>query len=123
MPISRGIAAASTEPIEKIRTKGRTVVFALPGSEELRYLDFVRAFANVGGEKLDHIILRMDPRKIEVLEEFLHGTQQKLGLVERLGVAGAERHVKDFMIRHARMLGVDLDDVVVLRSMLGGSER
>jgi hypothetical protein len=54
-----------------------------------------------------------------VLEEFLHGTQQRIGLIERLGVDGAEQHVKQFMIRHQQLLSLSSDDVAVLKTMLG----
>jgi hypothetical protein len=38
----------------------------------------------------------------------LHGTQTKLGLFEKYGSKEAlEVHVKDFMLRHAKMLGLD----------------
>ena len=60
------------------------------------------------------ILLRPKPSKAAVLEEFLHGTQQRLGVVDRLGTTGlgsAETHVKDFMIRHQRMLGLGAEDV------------
>ncbi len=46
--------------------------------------------------------------KAAILEEFLHGTQEKLGIAEKLGRYGlgsAETHVKDFMIRHKKCLG------------------
>ena len=49
-----------------------------------------------------------------MLEEFLHGTQNRLGLVERLGREGAEFHVKDFMIRHASLLGLGDEDIALL---------
>lgn len=45
-----------------------------------------------------HILLRKSPSKAAVLEEFLHGTQSKLGITDRLGTSGlgsAETHVKD----------------------------
>ncbi|EQX87646.1 hypothetical protein G917_00590 [Escherichia coli UMEA 3148-1] len=52
------------------------------------------------------IIVRSNPSKAAILEEFLHGTQEKLGIAEKLGRYGlgsAETHVKDFMIRHKKM--------------------
>ena len=53
-----------------------------------------------------NILLRENPSKAAALEEFLHGTQTRLGIVERLGIAGAEEHVADFMARHSRLLGL-----------------
>ena len=56
----------------------------------------------------------MDVRKIEILEEFLHGIQQKLGIIERLGNYGSEIHVKDFMIKHQKILGLSNNDIKAL---------
>ncbi|HCF62405.1 MAG TPA: hypothetical protein DFS52_30990 [Myxococcales bacterium] len=67
---------------------------------------------------MDHILLRPNPSKAAVLEEFLHGTQQRLGIIERLGVGGAERHVKQFMIRHRRSLGLGDEDVRRLQILM-----
>src|SRR5207302_6678275 len=69
----RGKELATGDFLEAIRRKGRHITFASPGSEELRYLDWMKANANVGGGRLTLILLREDARKIEVLEEFLHG--------------------------------------------------
>jgi hypothetical protein len=71
----------------------------------------------------EDILLRPNPSKAAVLEEFLHGTQQRLGIVDRLGTRGlgsAETHVKDFMLRHQRMLGLSAEDarrLQMLRAM------
>jgi len=60
------------------------------------------------------ITLPKEPTKIAALEEFLHGTQAKLGLIERLE---AEIEVKDFMLRHAKMLGLTENDCIVLQQL------
>ncbi len=117
-------ALRTTEPaseslLRAIQRKGRTISYAAPGSEELRYLDYMGANANVGGPRMTHLLLRQDPRKVEVLEEFLHGTQYRLGILDSLGVRGAESHVKEFMLRHQRLLGITAEDVRVLRQMVG----
>lgn len=94
--------------VEAVGSKGgRSVTIAREGSEELRYLDAMGAEANVGGPGHLHIILRENPSKAPVLEEFLHGTQDKLGIINRLGVDGAEAHLADFMRRHARLFGLE----------------
>ncbi|MBV9507386.1 MAG: hypothetical protein JO323_20525 [Acidobacteriia bacterium] len=80
----------------------------------MRYLDTVGAEANVGGPNMDHILLRPNPSKAAVMEEFLHGTQHKLGIIDQLGPAGAETHVKDFMITHQKLLGLSDEDVARL---------
>jgi hypothetical protein len=127
----RGEDYASATLLEAIQRKHpttqrprRTVVFAVEGSEELRYLDAMQANANVGGADLTHIILRVDARRIEALEEFLHGTQYKCNLIEEtLGLAKAEIHVKRYMIRHRRSLGISKRDRAILRAMLKGLSR
>lgn len=114
-----GVERASPELLASV-AKRRTVQIATEGSEEMRYLDYMGAEANVGGEAMTHILLRPNPSKAGVLEEFLHGTQHRLGMIERLGVSGAEWHVKDFMIRHSRLLGLSAEDVrrlTILRDM------
>ncbi len=117
----RGDQLASSHLLDLVLVprRGRTIVTATPGSEELRYLNFEGANANVGGPDLRHIVLREDVRLIEVYEEFLHGTQSRCGILERLGRAGAEVHVKEFMIRHRRLLGLSDRDIVALIALLG----
>ena len=88
---------------------------AQPNSEEERYLNHMGAEASVGGPDMIHILVRETPGKAAVLEEFLHGTQSKLGVIRRLGQQGAEVHVKDFMIRHRTLLGLGSEDVDILR--------
>jgi RHS repeat-associated protein len=105
-----GVEPASEELLRAVAAR-RTVQIAEAGSEEMRYLDYIGAEANVGGPTTTNILLRPNPSKAAVLEEFLHGTQGRLGIIERLGQGGAEYHVKDFMIRHSRMLGLGAEDV------------
>ena len=88
------------------------MTWATPGSNAERYLNLRNAEAAAFG--VDDILLRPSPSKAALLEEFLHGTQQKLGIIDRLGTKGlgsAETHVKDFMIRHQRLLGLGSEDV------------
>ena len=75
--------------------------------------------ANVGGEKMTHILLRVDARKIEVLEEFLHGTQYHCRLIQQAVNSKAEIHVKIFMIRFRGILQINDHDVDVIRMLLG----
>ena len=110
-----GIELATPELLAAISSKGRTISIAHPGSEEMRYLDFIGADANVGGANLTHILLRPNPGKAAALEEFLHGTQMKTGIVDRLGTPRAEVHVKDFMIRHSKLLGLNIEDIERLK--------
>ena len=48
------------------------------------------ANANIGGERMMDILLRPDPRVIEVREEFLHGTQKKCGLIDDRGIPACD---------------------------------
>lgn len=120
-----GVEPASPDLLVVVSSK-RDVVIAQPGSQELRMLDYFGAEASVGthvtplGKEIDNgsILLRQNPSKAAVLEEFLHGTQARLGITERLGRSGmgsAETHVKDFMIRHQKMLGLGDEDVQILQ--------
>lgn len=62
-------------------------------------------------------LFRRDARHIEVLEEFLHNTQKRLGILA-WPYPRFEIHVKDFMIRHRRLLNISDCDVDTLRRML-----
>ena len=112
-----GVEPASRALLETVENK-RAVTWATPGSDAERFLNMRGAEAAAFGA--DDILLRPNPSKAAVLEEFLHGTQQKLGIVDRLGTRGmgsAETHVKDFMIRHQRMLGLGAEDVERLQTL------
>ena len=115
----RGTQAASQELIDAV-SKKRDVVIAQEGSEGMRYLNWIGAAGNVGGPTMKHILLKPNPSKITLLEEFLHGTQHRLGIIKDLGSSGmgsAETHVKDFMIRHNRLLGLNEKDVDILKQL------
>ncbi|MDC8853129.1 hypothetical protein [Shewanella algae] len=112
-----GVEPASPELISAI-SKKRDVVIAKPGSEELRMLDYFGAEASVSGVNNTHILFRENPSKAAMIEEFLHGTQSRLGITDRLGTSGlgsAETHVKDFMINHQKMLGLGDEDIQILK--------
>ena len=112
-----GVEPASAELLAAVGSK-RSLIIARTGSEELRMLDYFGAEASVGGVNNSSILLRENPSKAAVLEEFLHGTQARLGIVDRLGSSGlgsAETHVKDFMMRHQQMLGLSDQDVRILK--------
>ena len=44
--------------------------------------------------------------KSEVLEEYLHNVQRRVGLTETLTPWQMEIHVKEFMLRHRKLLGI-----------------
>jgi len=114
-----GIERASQGLIDAVSSR-RTVQFATEGSDELRYLNSVGAEANVGGQNLTNILLRENPSKLAVLEEFLHGTQARLGVINvgDLNRTAAEIHVNKFMLNHHKLLGLGAEDVDVLNSTL-----
>jgi len=118
--LERGYEPASQELPRLVLEKRRQIEFAEEGSDDLRYLDYRAANANVGGPTCKHILLRKDPGKIEVLEEFLHGTQYRCRVIDRLGFDGAEVHVKEFMIRHQRLMRLSVEDVEILYRLLKG---
>jgi len=66
---------------------------------------------------------RKDVRRIEALEEFLHDTQERIFQrrphLERLALYPVyELHVKDFMVRHRRLLGINRNYTRVLQRMM-----
>lgn len=111
---TRGDTVATKELLQSIENKGKTIIFAKTGSDEAKLLDYFGANASVNTNNINHIIVKPDVRKIEILEEFLHGTQQKLGIIDRLGNYVSEIHVKDFMIRHQKVLGLSNNDIKAL---------
>jgi RHS repeat-associated protein len=98
---------ATPELLDTMRAHGRTVTTATEGSEALRFLNAMEAEASVGGPGHVSIILRENPSRAAAMEEFLHGTQDRLGIIDRLGIPGAETHISDFMTRHSRLLGLE----------------
>jgi hypothetical protein len=55
----------------------------------------------------------------EVFGQRIHGQGRlfEIGIIDRLGRAGAETHVKDFMIRHKKLLGLGGEDVSRLQKL------
>jgi hypothetical protein len=112
----RGQEIATPRLLESIG-KRRSVAFAVEGSDERRNLQKCSANAlNLVGL----IILQEDARKIEALEEFLHGTQERLRLFVSVNTVEAEIHVKEFMLRHHRLLRISTEDATILEGMLKG---
>ena len=113
------VERASPELLQKVM-KRRRVIIALPGSDDLAYLDSPCVMAEAGCNDHDyqHIIFRENPGKAVVIEEFLHGTQHRLGIIDEIGRGASEYHVKDFMIRHQRLLGLSAEDVDILKELM-----
>jgi hypothetical protein len=108
---------AGAELLDAMRAKGREFVFAELGSEEYRYLQVQRVEAATGRGDMMHILMKQNPSKIAALEEFLHGTQKRIGLIEKIGEEVAEVRVKEFMLRHPRLLGLTDNELTVLESL------
>lgn len=81
-----------------------------------RYLD--QRGANAATFMDGDLLLRSDPRKLEVLEEYLHNIQKKIGLTDEMWPSQLERHVKEFMLRHKKLLGLSDADVKWLEDWL-----
>lgn len=71
----------------------------------------------MSGEDNFHILLKENPSKISILEEFLHGSQKTLGILDSMHPAIAEVRVTDFMLRHQTLLGLTDNDCVVLEAL------
>ena len=109
---------AGEKLLDAMQKKGREIVIASPESEDYRYLLSQSADASTGTPDMMHILLKEKPNKIAALEEFLHGTQKKLGIFDRLGLEVSEVRVKDFMVRHSRLLQLTDNDLWVLKALL-----
>ncbi|MBZ0187884.1 MAG: hypothetical protein K8F91_16680, partial [Candidatus Obscuribacterales bacterium] len=105
---------ASPELIRNMEHKGRDILIAQPGTDEFRYLISEGLEGSAGNADLMHILLRSEVKKITALEEFLHGTQGKIGITKMVPREIVEYRVKDFMIRHSKLLGLDQNDLDVL---------
>lgn len=65
-----GVERATPGLLAAVQRHGRTIEVVAEGSEGMRYLNYIGAEANVGGETMTHILLRANPSKAAVLEEF-----------------------------------------------------
>lgn len=114
------LTRADEELLNAVERHDRDIVLAVPGSPEEAHLNRMNAeasvFNTVPGEK-DLIILRPQASKISVLEEFLHGTQRGIDKLKDAERVILEVHVKDFMIRHRKLLGLSDTDVEILEAM------
>ena len=113
VPRTRGSEIASQALLSKLTARG----FGVDQSAETqKYLDYRGANAATFLEM--DLLLRPDARKIEVLEEYLHNVQRQIGLTDKLTIQELERHVKEFMLSHRKLLGISGDDAEWLRDWL-----
>ena len=108
---------ATPELLTGMAEKGRQIVIATAGSEELAYMDAMYVNALARGVSKSEIWLRENPLKIAALEEFLHGSQARHGWLTVMPEEIAEVKVKDFMLRHQKLLGLTPNDCIVLQAM------
>ena len=110
---TRASELADVGLLKKLEERG----FSIDQSAEIqRYLNFRNADAATFLEK--DLLLRPDARKIEVLEEYLHNVQRDIGLMDKMTPWQMEVHVKDFMLRHQKMLGISEADTQWLKDWL-----
>lgn len=111
----------ATEPagqalLDKLTARG----YEIDQSEEIQeYLDNRKANAATFSQK--DLLLRSDVRKIEVIEEYLHNVQRRVGLTDRLSPWELEVHVKEFMVRHRALLVIADADVEWLNRWLAAA--
>ena len=114
------LTKASKELLGAIEGKNRVIEIGGPDSWVVGHLDSIPAEASVfvtGPLEPYIILLRENPSKIAALEEFLHGTQRQIANLKDQDRVILELHVKDFMIRHRRMLGLSDDDAQMLEAL------
>jgi len=109
----RPLEPVSADLLVRLEAKGFLI---LQGPDITAYLNARGANAATFGTR--ELLLRSDPRKLEVLEEFLHHTQLEIGLQERLTLPELEAHVKEFMVRHQRWLRLVPEDIAWLEAWL-----
>jgi len=116
-----GVERASPDLIEKLsQPRGETaqprrLMFEqAPGSSGEAYLNNIPAEASAGGPGHKEITYRSNASKAALIEEFLHGVQDDIGIQSRFGNEFAEWHVRDFMIRNQKLLRLTPDDVMRL---------
>jgi hypothetical protein len=120
----RGNVAASEELLHRVAARIRGETKIVDNNREILAL-WNEDKTNAAIDALGNMLLRKDARKIEVLEEFLHLKQEKIAALNaRFRVAVWENYpvyelaVKNFMIRHAKILGISKNDVQILRKMM-----
>lgn len=114
------LTKAEPELIDAMRSKGRELKIIEPGTADRGRLGGLgkEAAVLISTDMPDLLQLKVGAPKIAALEEFLHGTQFRNPYLSELPIAIREIHVKDFMIRHQKMLGLSENDLSVLRVLM-----
>jgi RHS repeat-associated protein len=100
---------ANPSLIPKLKAKGW---FIDQGATAQRHLDEIGALGRHLGDQ--RMMLPQNPKQLAVLEEFVHGTQAKIPKLDSVTGYAREIHVKDFMIRHRKLLGLTEEEVGIL---------
>ena len=106
----RAAQLANPRLIAKLEGRGYKI---FQDAETQRLLDYFKA--NASTDLAGNISLRLDPRYVEVLEEYVHNVMSRKGLYDGLGTAELEIMTKEWMIRHQRLLGITREDATWLK--------
>lgn len=114
----RASEAVDPQLLLKLESRG----YVIDQSDEVQwYLDYRKANAATFLQK--DLLLRHDPRLIEVLEEYLHNVQRKIGLTDVSTPWELEIHVKEFMLRHQTLLGISQADAEWIADWLDDAQQ
>ena len=124
----RNTGEVSDELLQKVKLR-RDVVIAKKGTDDYRFMEFSGSDGSAGGIDNKHILLRENPAKLTVVEEFLHGTQVKYAKGNKIPIEASvgidksyeikvEWQVRDFMYRHKKIFGWNEAELGVLKSEL-----
>lgn len=113
--LRKALQPCSDELLESIGKKDLLVVVAKEGSDDMKSLILAGA---EGSYAADVILLRPGAPKIAALEEYLHALQDRFPRLSEMSIADREVHVKEFMLRNQRRLGLDENDVKALKILL-----
>lgn len=107
------------ELVQSMEGKGRTIIIGEPGTQVWSDLETVGANAKVIYPWCDEIMVKSNAPRVALLEEFLHGTQQRIGLLDipEMPRHLPEIHVKDFMLRHSKMLDLTENEITLLEEL------
>mgnify|MGYP003384550624 CR=1 FL=1 len=101
--------------LDAIRARNLQVVVAKEGTDDMKSL--IKAGAE-GSYAADVIILRPGAPRIAAIEEYVHALQDRFPSLAKLSIADREVHVKEFILRHHKMFGLDQNDRQALQLLL-----
>ena len=111
--VSRATELVNPALLRKLEARG----YLIDQSDEIQwYLDYRQANAATFLQR--DLLLRPDARTVEVLEEYLHNVQRQTGLTEKMTPWELEIHVKEFMLRHRKLLHISKADAAWIENWL-----